>query len=386
MTDSSVLNQLRRNTLFEGLQSAELDVILEEIPVSEVPAGEIVLSEGAQADSESAEIYLLLSGAVNVARILPGEREHTVSQMHPGEFFGEMAMFVSGPRSVRISAAEPVVVGRVDRALLDRILALDPLTVVRTTSRVLAERLREANDTIVVTQLRQEKLATIGLITGQIAHDLKNPLNAVSGVADLMEDSMVKLSPERHAAILRRAVQSVSGLVEDILAFASDKPRRPYQPVYVHELLRNVEDFGLGPIERKGRIGVVREIDQVDPIVGDAVALERMLLNLIKNAAEAMVRGGTLTLGVHQDNGYVVMIVEDTGEGIPEEVRARLFQSFVTSGKPGGTGLGLAMVKRTVDSHGGTIRVDSMIGSGTKFTIRIPSMAINATKSDTPDG
>jgi signal transduction histidine kinase len=97
-----------------------------------------------------------------------------------------------------------------------------------------------------------------------------------------------------------------------------------------------------------------------------------MLLNLIKNAAEAMTQGGTLTLGVHQTDGYVVMVVEDTGGGIPEEVRGRLFQSFVTAGKPGGTGLGLAMVKRTVDAHGGSIRVDSMIGSGTKFTIRIP--------------
>ena len=66
------------------------------------------------------------------------------------------------------------------------------------------------------------------------------------------------------------------------------------------------------------------------------------------------------------------MIVQDTGSGIPEEVRAKLFQSFVTSGKPGGTGLGLAMVKRTVDAHGGTIGVESTPGTGTKFTIRIP--------------
>jgi signal transduction histidine kinase len=187
-----------------------------------------------------------------------------------------------------------------------------------------------------------------------------------------MDDGTAQMTPQRQAEILRRSVQSVSGLVEDILAFASDKPRRPYQPVTVNEVLRNVEDFGLSPIERRGRIRIDRQIDPVDPIVGDAVALERMLLNLIKNAAEAMTQGGTLTLGVHQTDGYVVMVVEDTGGGIPEEVRGRLFQSFVTSGKPGGTGLGLAMVKRTVDAHGGSIRVDSMIGSGTKFTIRIP--------------
>jgi signal transduction histidine kinase len=372
MTDSKLLNQLRENTLFAGLQSAELDKLLEEIPVSEVPAGEVILSEGAQADADSAEIYLLLSGTVNVARMLPGEREHMVTQMKAPDFFGETAAFVSGPRSARISAAEPLLIGRVDRQLLDKIIALDPVTVVKTISRVLSRRLREANDTIVATQLRQEKLATIGSITSQIAHDLKSPLNAVVGIADLMEDRTVEMPPQRQAEILRRSVQSVSGLVEDILAFASDKPRRPYQQVVVSELLRNVEDFGLSPIERRGRIRIDRQIDAVDPVVGDMVALERMLLNLIKNAAEAMTQGGTLTLGVHQTDGYVVMVVEDTGGGIPEEVRGRLFQSFVTAGKPGGTGLGLAMVKRTVDAHGGSIRVDSMIGSGTKFTIRIP--------------
>jgi signal transduction histidine kinase len=372
MIDSNMLSEIRRNPLFEGIGSKELEKILEEIPVSGIPAGSVILSEGAKTDPDSAELYLLLSGTVNVARILPGELEHTVTQMTAPDFFGETAAFSSGPRSARISAAEPVSVGIIDRRLLDRILAIDPVTVVKTISRVLSRRLREANDTIVANHLRQEKLATIGSITSQIAHDLKSPLNAVVGVADLMEDKTVNMTPQRQAEILRRAVQSVSGLVEDILAFASDKPRRPYQPVIVNELLRNVEDFGLSPIERRGRIRIDRQIDPVGPIVGDSVALERMLLNLIKNAAEAMTQGGSLTLGVHQADGYVVMVVEDTGGGIPEEVRGRLFQSFVTAGKPGGTGLGLAMVKRTVDAHGGTIRVDSMIGSGTKFTIRIP--------------
>jgi signal transduction histidine kinase len=372
MTDRKVLDQLRENPLFDGLHSAELDALLEDVPISEIPAGQVILAEGTMADSESADIYLLLSGTVNVARMLPGEEEYTVTQMKAPDFFGETAAFISGPRSARISAAEPVLVGRVDRALLDRILVLDPVTVVKTISRVLARRLREANDNIIATHLRQEKLATIGSITSQIAHDLKSPLNAVVGIADLMDDGTAQMTPQRQAEILRRSVQSVSGLVEDILAFAADKPRRPYQPVTVNEVLRNVEDFGLSPIERRGRIRIDRQIDPVDPIVGDAVALERMLLNLIKNAAEAMTQGGTLTLGVHQTDGYVVMVVEDTGGGIPEEVRGRLFQSFVTSGKPGGTGLGLAMVKRTVDAHGGSIRVDSMIGSGTKFTIRIP--------------
>lgn len=366
------MRRLRENSLFQGLPAEQLEGLLEEIPVSEIPAGEVILSEGSVTDAGSAEIFLLLSGTVNVARLLPGEREHTVTQMGAGDFFGEMAVFASGPRSARISAAEPVSVGRVSRDLLDRILAIDPVTVVKTITRVLARRLREANDTIVATHLRHEKLSAIGSVTGQIAHDLKSPLSAVAGVADVMEDPTVQMTPERQAAILRRAVQSVSGLVEDILAFASDRPRRPQQRIALNELLTNVEDFGLVPIERKGRIRIDRQIDDVAPIMGDAVALERMLLNLTKNAAESMSNGGTLTFGVHESNGHVEFVIEDTGRGIPEEIRGKLFQSFVSSGKPGGTGLGLAMVKRTVDAHGGTIAFDSSPGRGTRFIVRIP--------------
>ena len=164
----------------------------------------------------------------------------------------------------------------------------------------------------------------------------------------------------------------MTGLVEDILAFASDRPRREYQTIAVQDLLKNVEDFGLAPLERKGRVIVRREIHPVPDIVGDAVALERMLLNLIKNAGEAMTGGGTLTFRVSNPGNAVEFVVEDTGTGIPEDIRGRLFESFATSGKPGGTGLGLAMVKRTVEAHRGTIEVESSLGVGTRFVVRIP--------------
>lgn len=365
--------QLRENGLFQGLPLSAFEDLLEEIPLYLATADEVILAEGSAADTDGGQdIYLLLSGTVRIVRMLPGDREHAVTQMGTGTFFGEMAVFAPGPRSARIVAAEPVLIARVNRAMLERIVALDPVTVVKTITRALAERLREANDTIVATHLRQEKLAAIGSVVGQIAHDLKSPLSAVAGVADLMEDPVAQLPPQRQAEILRRAVQSVTGLVEDILSFASDRPRRQYQPVAIRDLLKNVEDFGLNGLERRGRIAVRRQIDPVPDITGDAVALERMLLNLIKNAGEAMTGGGTLNFQVREAANGVEFVVEDTGIGIPEEIRGRLFQSFVTSGKPGGTGLGLAMVKRTVEAHSGSITVQSAPGAGTRFTVRVP--------------
>lgn len=372
--DADSTRQLQENALFQGLPVPALDALLAEIPVFRVPAGEVILTEGVVTGGEpDTDIFLLLSGTVKVLRALPGDIEQAPTQMGPGTFFGEMAVFAPGPRSARIVAAEPALVARVTPDMLHRIVALEPLTVVSTITRTLAERLREANDVIIATYMRQEKLAAIGSIVGQIAHDLKSPLSAVAGVADLLEDPLVQLPPERQAQMLRRAVQSVTGLVEDILAFASDRPRRQYQRVAIRDLLKNVEDFGLATLERRG-ITVKPRIDPVPDITGDAVALERMLLNLIKNAGEAMTGGGTLLFQVSEVANAVEFVVEDTGTGIPDEIRGRLFESFVTSGKPGGTGLGLAMVKRTVDAHGGTIAVESSPGRGTRFVIRIPCM------------
>jgi signal transduction histidine kinase len=366
------MTRLQGNALFQGLPIPALEPLLLEIPVFRVPAGEVILTEGVAADEESGTpIFLLLDGTVNVLRALPEGTGGAVTPMGPGTFFGEMAVFAPGRRSARVVAAEPAVVARVNQSMLNRIVAVEPLKVVSTITRTLAERLREANEAIVATYMRQEKLAAIGSIVGQIAHDLKSPLSAVAGVADLMDDPLVHIPPQRQAQMLRRAVQSVTGLVEDILAFASDRPRRPYQQFAVRDLLKNVDDFGLAILERRG-ITVKRQIDPVRDITGDSVALERMLLNLIKNAGEAMGARGSLGFRVTDAADSVEFVVEDTGPGIPEEIRGRLFESFVTSGKPGGTGLGLAMVKRTVDAHGGRIAVESSPGSGTRFVVRIP--------------
>lgn len=371
--DPASREQIKVNLLFQDLAPGSFEDLLTGIPLFEAQPGEIILNEGGdRASDDLGALYLIASGAVRVVRTLPGDREHEVTTMGENNFFGEMAILASGPRSARIVAAERSVIGILQAQVLEQMLERHALPIVKTIGRVLAERLRENNDILIANFLRQEKLAAIGEIVRQIGHDLKSPLNAVVGVADLLEDPGTKMSGADQAGILRRASQSVSGLVEDILAFASDRPRREHGAVAAEDVLKNVEDFGLKPLERRGRIKVDRQITNVGVMNGDAVALERMLLNLIKNAGEAMATGGTLSFEVAEVDGKVRFVVGDTGSGIPEEIRGRLFQMFVTAGKAGGSGLGLAMAKRTVDQHGGTIEVKSETNVGTRFTILIP--------------
>jgi signal transduction histidine kinase len=364
---------IKANALLCGVNPVGLDEFIDDVALLHADVGEVILSEGGSEDVTDHAMYLLLSGKVAVSRALPDEREHVMTTISGNTFFGEMAVLGSGPRSARIAAVEPSVIGRIDVALFQRLLDHDALTIVRNISVALAQRLRETNDIHVERLFRQEKLAAIGEVVRQIGHDLKSPLAAVVGVADLLEEASTGITPASQAGMLRRAAQSVSGLVEDILAFASDQPRRQHTLFAFDELLINIEDFGLAPLERRGRIKVDRRIEPVGFLYGDHVAIERMLLNLIKNAGEAMTAGGLLTFVVQRLRDEVLIEVADTGAGIPDDIRGRLFQMFVTAGKAGGTGLGLAMAKRTVDQHAGTIAVESERNVGTRFTVLLPA-------------
>ena len=108
--------------------------------------------------------------------------------------------------------------------------------------------------------------------------------------------------------------------------------------------------------------------DRLDDVAVDPGRFERVLLNIIKNAKEAMgKRGGRLRLAVYPRGEWLVFEIEDTGKGMPPEVAAKIFEPFFTHAKPTGTGLGMAMAKTVVDAHHGTIRVESQPGHGTKF-------------------
>ena len=104
----------------------------------------------------------------------------------------------------------------------------------------------------------------------------------------------------------------------------------------------------------------------------DVLRFERALVNIIKNAREAMPHGGRLRLAVYPSGEWLVFEIEDTGRGMRPEVAALIFEPYITHGKPDGTGLGMSMARSVVNAHRGTIRVESELGRGTKFEVKIP--------------
>ncbi len=222
-------------------------------------------------------------------------------------------------------------------------------------------------------QAHAEHLAEVGLLAGGLAHEIRNTLNAMHSQIALLRK---QLPPEAGTACqrtgqLERAVTELEELVGEFLAFA--RPAKDQlEEVDLAGLLAGLLEFVVLDLEQ-GRVTVKTELAPTLPhLYADAGKLERAFLNLLINARQAMPDGGRLTVRAWPEPGLVVVEVSDTGCGIPEEDRPRIFESFFST-KPGGTGLGLAVVKRTVEDCGGRVTFDSEVGRGTTFRISLPT-------------
>lgn len=224
-------------------------------------------------------------------------------------------------------------------------------------------------------QTRVEHLAEMGLLAGGLAHEIRNTLNAMHSQIGLLRKYLrqgANAEAVERTGQMERAVAELEQLVSDFLAFARPAKDR-LDDVDLATLIRGVLDFTALGLEQAG-VTVITELDSALPSVhADADKLKRVLLNLIINARQAMPEGGTLTVRAQAaGRGAVVIEVSDTGCGIPEGDRPRIFQTFFST-KPDGTGLGLAVVKRTIDDCGGRITFDSEVGRGTTFRIVLPA-------------
>lgn len=223
------------------------------------------------------------------------------------------------------------------------------------------------------------RLTTIGRLLSQVIHDFKTPMTVISGYVQLMQDEEAQQVRTQYGEEILRQFDALTAMQREVLAFARGESAIFVRRVYLRKFFA---DFSreLGR-EIDGRaIELELDVDAKAVARFDESRMARALHNLARNAIEAMVeRGGRLTIRGKVEGGDLVVVVEDTGPGIPKEVEGRLFQSFVTAGKKGGTGLGLAIVKKIVDEHQGRIEVDSS-AAGARFVIRIPNAPLSESK------
>jgi signal transduction histidine kinase/putative methionine-R-sulfoxide reductase with GAF domain len=218
-------------------------------------------------------------------------------------------------------------------------------------------------------QSNRDRLASIGRMLAGLLHDLKTPMTIISGYAQLMAASDDGQQRENYVEQIQRQFDLMAGMTREVLAFARGDTDLVVRKVYVNRFTEELTtQLGAATAGRGIDFEVEARYDGVAYF--DEQKLLRVFHNLARNAVEAMPDGGKLKVLVDKVGDQIVWKVTDTGPGIPQELRGRLFELFAT-GKKGGTGLGLAIVKKILDDHHGTVECDSD-PNGTTFTVRMP--------------
>lgn len=222
--------------------------------------------------------------------------------------------------------------------------------------------------------IRQERLAVIGETVAGLSHCLKNTLNGLRGGQYVVESAMKKNHQERMLQgweVLKGGISHIERLALDMLYFAGD--RKPHlELINPHEILQEVIDLLTDSALKKG-ITLTAEFAQAMPEIPlDRLALYRVILNLVTNAIDACLeseQGNQVILKSEINSEKAVLIITDNGIGMSESTRQRMFDRFFTTKLSKGTGLGLPVVKKIIESHNGSIRVESALGKGTSFYI-----------------
>jgi signal transduction histidine kinase len=220
-----------------------------------------------------------------------------------------------------------------------------------------------------------EHLAIIGQTAGMVGHDIRNPLQAIVSATYLAKDDLASLPQSEIKESLiesMKEIETQASYINKIVADLQDYSR-PLNPFSEKTDLRKLIEPLLLSMEIEENIKLVFEVsDDIQNLNVDPAYLRRILTNLITNAEQAMPNGGKITVKAYKQNGNCVITVEDTGEGIPEDFKANIFQPLFTT-KAKGQGFGLAVSKRLAKAIGGDITFESEKGNGSKFTLKLPT-------------
>jgi signal transduction histidine kinase len=246
-------------------------------------------------------------------------------------------------------------------------LLADQVAIAIDDSRLLEENLRLERELA-----ERERLAALGRMAATVAHEIKNPLSAIKSIAQVMrEDESLRNEYERDLGLIVGETDRLSQSVTQLLSFAR-KESPSAQPLSVDELLRSVVDLFRASAREQG-IALDCEVKVEAKLEGKSVsALRDALSNLLLNALQATPQGGRVELVAASSNGELLISVQDSGSGVPADLRERIWEPFFTT-RQRGTGLGLAIVRKRVQEVGGSASLDAARnGRGALFHLRVP--------------
>jgi PAS domain S-box-containing protein len=245
----------------------------------------------------------------------------------------------------------------------------------RVANEQLELRVRERTAALEVAQdelVRKERLAVLGQLAGGLAHQIRNPLGAIANATSILDAALKGISvphdARRALGVISEETWSANRIITDLLDFARVRPAQPVR-ADVRELLAQV----IAAERIPSAIELRSEAHDLPDVAIDVHQVRDALENLVRNAVEAMPTGGVLTVDARRDGSSVVVRIADTGSGIPDAIRSRLFEPLVTS-KPYGMGLGLPTAKALIENQHGALAVVP-VARGACFEVRLPIAA-----------
>jgi K+-sensing histidine kinase KdpD len=221
--------------------------------------------------------------------------------------------------------------------------------------------------------VQSERLSAVGRMASTIIHDIKNPMGTLRVYAQVMKKKGGNEEVSKLADEMIHQVDRFVNMAQEILDFSKGVSSTNIEEVQFEDVMEGVLMF----IEKdltKNNIKLEKKLTFKGKVKLDQDKLVRVFYNIASNSRDAMPQGGTLTASTEDIGGFVKIEFTDTGTGMPEEVKRKIFEPFVTYGKKHGTGLGMSIVKKVVDDHKGKIEIESEMGKGTTIRIMLPTM------------
>lgn len=372
---------------FPGISEEEVMNLIHEGAVKEYPQKRDLCIEGKEEDV----FYILLDGSVEVTKKINAVDKRLLNLLHPGDFFGEMALIHEVPRAATVTTLERTKVLEIDKRSFSDVLYQSgtvSLAMVREVSR----RLRD-NDEMAIEDLRQkagelanayQKLAELDVARREflttIAHELRTPLTSANGFLQLIQTGKLDESSSNQAfEAVRSNLQRIITLTNDFLFLQEmDLIFSEFEKVDVKKVVDEVAQSEKMHAARMGVSLVVEEPPVGFPLIpGDAESLERSFSALINNAVKFSLNGGVVRVCFNLDADHAIVSIQDEGIGIPSGDQANIFDRFWrTESYEGhlfdGVGLGLSIARQVIEQHGGYISVVSSNGAGSKFSVWLP--------------
>lgn len=259
----------------------------------------------------------------------------------------------------------------IDEVYLSRPAELRParMAVGRALDLELAIMLHTYREDLLAAQARQERLATYGQLVASIGHDLRNPLGVIeTSLFILKSRAPPDERTQKHLTRIGEQIQVANGIIGNLLDLVRERPLAREQ-VALTEVIRSAVEA----VQRPGEVQLEQTgLSDLPAVSGDPVQLRQVFVNLLQNAVQATGPAGRIWVRGGREPAGVAVAVEDTGPGVDPGTRRRLFEPLITT-RDGGTGLGLALVKRIVERHGGMVGYEDRTGGGARFTVRLPA-------------